>query len=63
MQPKGKRKLSAQRSAPWFQASIQYMRSIGAYKWLRNKGFSNVKQLAAGMQDWRARHLPEQTQK
>mmetsp|Transcript_4425 Transcript_4425/g.12040 ORF Transcript_4425/g.12040 Transcript_4425/m.12040 type:complete len:128 (-) Transcript_4425:197-580(-) len=38
-------------------------RSIGAYKWLRNKGFSNVKQLAAGMQDWRARHLPEQTQK
>eukprot|EP00197_Chlamydomonas_leiostraca_P005494 CAMPEP_0202865904 /NCGR_PEP_ID=MMETSP1391-20130828/6662_1 /ASSEMBLY_ACC=CAM_ASM_000867 /TAXON_ID=1034604 /ORGANISM="Chlamydomonas leiostraca, Strain SAG 11-49" /LENGTH=130 /DNA_ID=CAMNT_0049545795 /DNA_START=155 /DNA_END=547 /DNA_ORIENTATION=+ len=34
-------------------------RSIGAVKWLKQQGYTNVTQLAKGMQDWRARALPE----
>jgi hypothetical protein len=42
-----------------FRMSALLLRSIGALKWLHQRGYSNVKQLAAGMQDWRARGLPE----
>eukprot|EP00798_Chlamydomonas_sp_ICE-L_P022549 gene22549-29674_t len=34
-------------------------RSIGALKWLKQQGYENSFQLKAGMQDWRARKLPE----
>ncbi|GIL86494.1 hypothetical protein Vretifemale_14795, partial [Volvox reticuliferus] len=34
-------------------------RSIGALKWLNERGFGNVKQLKGGMQAWRSQRLTE----
>ncbi|GIL66090.1 hypothetical protein Vafri_19697 [Volvox africanus] len=34
-------------------------RSIGALKWLNERGFGNVKQLKGGMQAWRSQRLVE----
>ncbi|EFJ46160.1 hypothetical protein VOLCADRAFT_105722 [Volvox carteri f. nagariensis] len=34
-------------------------RSIGALKWLQDRGFTNVKQLKGGMQAWRSQRLIE----
>ncbi|KAG2486766.1 hypothetical protein HYH03_014565 [Edaphochlamys debaryana] len=34
-------------------------RSIGAYKWLAERGYKQVKQLKGGMQRWRAHSMPE----
>ncbi|GFR44284.1 hypothetical protein Agub_g5491 [Astrephomene gubernaculifera] len=36
-------------------------RSIGALKWLQDRGYKNVRQLKGGMQAWRALALPEVT--
>jgi rhodanese-related sulfurtransferase len=35
-------------------------RSIGALKFLRGRGYSNVKQLARGMQEWRKQKMEEE---
>lgn len=35
-------------------------RSIGALKFLKSKGYTNVKQLAGGMKEWRRQKMAEQ---
>jgi rhodanese-related sulfurtransferase len=36
-------------------------RSIGALKYLKAKGYSNVFQLAGGMKEWRRQKMPEES--
>ncbi|KAG2431148.1 hypothetical protein HXX76_009678 [Chlamydomonas incerta] len=47
---------------PLFVICLSAHRSIGALKWLRERGYTNVQQLKGGMQAWRAAKMPEVTE-
>ncbi|KAG2448029.1 hypothetical protein HYH02_007056 [Chlamydomonas schloesseri] len=47
---------------PLYVICLSAHRSIGALKWLRERGYKNVKQLKGGMQAWRAAKMPEVTE-
>ncbi|PNW73410.1 hypothetical protein CHLRE_14g630950v5 [Chlamydomonas reinhardtii] len=49
------------KGTPLFVICLSAHRSIGALKWLRDQGYTNVQQLKGGMQAWRAAKMPEVT--
>ena len=51
--------LALPKDAEIYVICLSAHRSIGALKWLREKGYANVKQLQGGMQAWRQQQLHE----
>ena len=50
---------SLDKGAEIYVICLSAHRSIGALKYLRTQGFTNVKQLQGGMQEYRRQKLPE----